>query len=98
MTTKLEKPLKREIQIGGKPFVVTISQEGFKLVGKGRRKGLEVKWEDLTSGEAAMAVALKASLDRRVNLEPGKASSTLSSGKRSSNKHKAVRSRKPQLR
>ncbi len=62
MTTKLDKPLKRKIQIGGKPFVVTISPDGFKLVGKGRRKGLEISWESLVSGEAAMAIALKASL------------------------------------
>jgi hypothetical protein len=68
MPTKLEKPLRREIEIQGKPFVVTLLPEGFKLVSKGRRKGLELQWEQLASGEAALAVALKASLN--ANLEP----------------------------
>ena len=73
MATKLDKPLKREILVGGKPFVVTISPDGFKLVGKGRRKGLEITWESLTSGEAALATALNASIDPKLNLEPGRA-------------------------
>ena len=38
MATKLEKALKREISIEGKPFVVTMSPEGFKIVGKGAAK------------------------------------------------------------
>src|SRR5438105_13058103 len=69
MTTKLDKPLKREITIRGKPFVVTLLPEGFKLVGKGRRKGLEIEWEALASGEAALAMALKASIDANLHLD-----------------------------
>jgi hypothetical protein len=64
MTTKLEKPLKREIEIARKPYVVTISGEGLKITEKGKRKGLELAWQDLVSGQAALAVALNASLDR----------------------------------
>jgi hypothetical protein len=70
MATRLEKTLKREISIRGKPFVVSLSPEGLKLVGKGRRKGLELSWEDLTSGEAALAMALNASVAQRLVLEP----------------------------
>ena len=71
MTTKLDKSLKREIQIKGNPFVVTIDPEGLKLVGKGRRKGLEIRWDEMISGEAALAAALQASIvNPRVNLEP----------------------------
>jgi hypothetical protein len=70
VATKLEKPLRREVSIGGEPFVVTISPEGFKLVGKGRRKGLEIPWQQLVSGEAALATALQASITTR--LEPAK--------------------------
>lgn len=33
-----------------------------KLTPKGRRKGHELRWKDLVSGEAALAVALNASL------------------------------------
>ncbi len=60
--TKLEKALKRELLIGGKPYVLTIEPERFRLVPKGRRKGLEFAWQDLISGEAALATALNASL------------------------------------
>ena len=70
MATKLDKTLKREVAIDGKPFVVSISPEGLKLVGKGRRKGLELSWHDLSSGDAALATALNASVSQRVVLEP----------------------------
>ena len=63
MATKLDKPLKRELEIAGKPYMLTITGEGFKLTEKGRRKGHELAWRDLVSGEAALAVALNASLD-----------------------------------
>jgi hypothetical protein len=62
MTTPLAKPLKREVLIKGQPFVVTLSTEGLKVVPKGKRNGQELRWEDLVSGEAALAVALNASL------------------------------------
>ena len=64
MATKLDKPLKREIDIAGKPYMLTIAPEGLKLVPKGKRKGQELTWEALTSGEAALAAALNASLQR----------------------------------
>ena len=63
MTTKLEKPLKREILINGEPYVVMLTPDGLKLTQKGKRKGQELLWKDLVSGEAALAVALKASLE-----------------------------------
>ena len=62
--TRLDKPLKREVKIKGKPHVLTIDPDGFRLTKKGRRKGIELKWSDLTNGDAAMAVALNASLGR----------------------------------
>ena len=72
MATKLDKPLKREIAISGKPFVLILSPDGFKLVAKGRRKGLEISWEELVNGNAALATALSASLDPELRLEPGR--------------------------
>jgi hypothetical protein len=62
--TRLDKPLKRELKIKGKPHVLTLDANGFKLTRKGRRKGIEIAWHDLVSGEAAMAVALNASLGK----------------------------------
>lgn len=64
MATKLEKPLRREVDINGQPYMVTLSPEGLKLVPKGKRKGLELGWKALVSGEAALATALNASLTR----------------------------------
>lgn len=64
MATKLDKPLRREIQIAGAPYMLTITPEGFKLVPKGKRKGQEFSWQSLVSGDAALAQALNASLAR----------------------------------
>jgi hypothetical protein len=63
MTTKLDKTLKREIEIVGEPYIVTLTPEGLKLTAKGKRKGQELAWKDLVSGQAAMATALNASLE-----------------------------------
>jgi hypothetical protein len=65
MATKLDKPLKREIQVAGKAYMLTITPEGLKLVAKGKRKGQELAWSALVSGEAALATALNASLRRQ---------------------------------
>jgi hypothetical protein len=62
MATKLEKPLKRELEIKGQAYILTITPNGLKLTMKGRRKGQELEWKDLVSGDAAIAVALNASL------------------------------------
>jgi hypothetical protein len=62
VTTKLEKALKREIAVDGEPYVVIIDPQGLKVTPKGKRKGQELAWKDLITGEAALAVALNASL------------------------------------
>jgi hypothetical protein len=61
--TKLEGILRREIEIEGKAYTLAISPEGLKLTPKGHRKGQELRWKDLVSGEAALATALHASLE-----------------------------------
>jgi len=62
MATKLDKTLKREIDIDGKPYTLVLSPDLLRLVEKGKRKGVELAWKDLVSGEAALATALNASL------------------------------------
>ena len=62
--TKLEKPLKREILLGREPWVVTLTPAGLKMTRKGHRLGVELPWAWLVSGDAALAVALNASLQR----------------------------------
>jgi hypothetical protein len=62
--TRLEKSLKRELKVRKQSYVLTLDPAGFKLTHKGRRKGVEIRWEDLVSGDAAMAVALNASVGK----------------------------------
>jgi hypothetical protein len=62
MTTKLDKPLKREIDIDGKPYTLTLSADGLLLTEKGHRKGVELAWKSLVSGDAGLATALQASM------------------------------------
>jgi len=62
MATKLNKQLKREIEIEGKPYMVTLSPEGLKLTEKGKRLGRELTWKDVLSGSAALSSALSASV------------------------------------
>ncbi len=58
MATKLNKQLKREIDVDGKPFMVTL----LKLTEKGKRLGREHTWKDLLGGDAAPSAALNTSL------------------------------------
>jgi len=63
--TPLDKPLRREVDIDGKAYTLTLDPDGLKLVEKGRRKGLQLAWTDLVNGDAALATALQASLETR---------------------------------
>ena len=62
MVTKLDRALRREVTIRQRAYVVTMDREGIRLTLKGHRKGQELRWDDWVSGEAALAVALNASL------------------------------------
>ena len=62
MTTSLEKTLRRQIQVKGQEYIVALSPEGLKITLKGKRKGIELSWDALVSGDAALAVALNASV------------------------------------
>jgi len=62
MATRLQKTLKRELQIRDRAYIVAISPLALKLTLKGKRKGLELQWEALVSGDAALAAALNASV------------------------------------
>jgi hypothetical protein len=62
VTTPLEKTLKRALQVRGNDYVIAISPQELKITLKGRRNGMELKWSNSISGDAALAVALNASL------------------------------------
>lgn len=59
--TRLDKPIRRELQVGDDLYTLTIDPDGLRLVLKGHRKGTELRWQDLVSGDAALAAALQAS-------------------------------------
>jgi hypothetical protein len=61
--TPLDRPLRRELQIADRRYTLTIDPIGLKLAEKGHRRGVTLNWEDLLNGDAAIAVALKASLE-----------------------------------
>lgn len=58
MATPLDKEIKRELMIDARPYTITISPEGVKIVEKGRRLGRAMTWRDLLSGDAELASQL----------------------------------------
>jgi hypothetical protein len=62
MTTPLHSTLKRALTIEGREYVVTLTETTLKITVKGKRNGVELPWAQLVNGEAALAVALHASL------------------------------------
>ena len=66
MVTVLDKALKRQVSVDGVDYMVALDPEGIRLTQKGKRRPeVELRWRELVSGEAAMAVALNASLAAR---------------------------------
>jgi len=47
MSTKLDKTIRREIEIDGEPFTISISPEGFRLTKKRFRSGVALSWKTL---------------------------------------------------
>jgi hypothetical protein len=60
--TPLHSTLKRALTIDGRDYVLTLNETALKLTLKGKRNGVELSWTQLVNGEAALAVALHASL------------------------------------
>jgi hypothetical protein len=63
MPAKLDRAIKRELELAGESYTVTISPEGVRIARKGHRKGHEMTWTALLSGDAELTQALKISLD-----------------------------------
>jgi hypothetical protein len=63
MATKLDKVLKREIEIDGQAYIAAVSPEGIKVTKKGFRKGNEISWRSIISGDAGLNSDLSASVD-----------------------------------
>ena len=56
MTTKLDKTIRREIEIDGEPFTVAISPDGIRLTKKRFRSGRALSWRALWRGELGPAI------------------------------------------
>ena len=63
MTAKLDKTIKRELEIDGKTYTIAIGPEGVKVTEKGRRNGPEMSWRSIVSGDASLASDLNRSID-----------------------------------
>ena len=63
MATKLDKTIKRELELDGKLYTVAISPEGVKVTPKGARKGQEISWSTIVSGDVGLRRDLNASID-----------------------------------
>ena len=63
MATRLDKTIRRELELDGKLYTVSVGPEGVKVVPKGGRKGHEITWAALLSGEVELRRDLNMSLD-----------------------------------
>ena len=63
MATKLDKTIKRELELDGKLYTVTMSPEGVKITPKGARKGQEITWATLLGSDAERRHDLDVSVD-----------------------------------
>lgn len=63
MAVKLEKSIKRELELEGRTYTIQIAPEGIKVTEKGKRKGRELSWRTIISGDAQLAEDLKLSID-----------------------------------
>jgi hypothetical protein len=63
MATKLDKTIKRELELDGKLYTVAISPEGVKVTPKGARKGHEISWSSIVAGDTELRRDLNLSVD-----------------------------------
>lgn len=63
MATKLEKTIKRELELDGRLYTIQVGPDGLKVTEKGKRKGQELSWRSIISGDASLAQDLNVSVD-----------------------------------
>lgn len=62
MSVPLDKPIKRQVEITGEPYTLTLDADGVTIVRKGARKGFSVTWASLVEGSPQMQLDLLRSL------------------------------------
>ncbi len=65
MAPRLTEPIKREVELDGQLYTVTLGPEGVHIAPKGKRKGHELTWRDLASGDAELNRDLVRSLTKQ---------------------------------
>jgi hypothetical protein len=71
MTPRIDKAFRREVLLDGRPYTVTITPDGVRIVPKGKRSGAhEMTWLELVSGEAELHRDLVRSLAHRKPPQP----------------------------
>jgi len=65
MSTKLEKTIRREIEIDGEPYTISISPDGFRLTKKRFRSGVALSWKTLWQRHAGESGSGSGSSDLR---------------------------------
>lgn len=64
MPTKLDKTIRREIEIDGEPFTISISPEGLRLTKKRFRSGVALSWKTLWTRHGGEALSLPESSEQ----------------------------------
>ncbi len=57
MTAKLDKTIKRELELDGKLYTIAIAPDGLKVTEKGRRNGPEMTWRQIIGAGSGDATA-----------------------------------------
>jgi len=65
MSTKLDKTIRREIEIDGETFTVSISPDGFRLTKKRFRSGVALSWKTVWLRYGGEAPKMTGSSDQR---------------------------------
>jgi hypothetical protein len=63
-STESGVPFRLNLRIRGKPYLLTVTPKGFKLVLKGKRTGVEMPWSAFVSDDAVLYSELQASIRR----------------------------------
>ena len=64
MPPRLTEPIKREVELDGELYTLTIRPDGVHIAPKGKRKGYELSWRSLANGEAELNRDLIRSLSK----------------------------------
>ena len=54
--------IRMNLRIKGKPYALTVDADGFKLVQKGQRKGIEMPWSVFIEDDGMLYSELQASI------------------------------------